>query len=256
MPILHNINICISAGKILALTGNSGAGKSMLCHMVLGLRHFCSSPFLHTGNIVFKGKDLLTMNQKEMLEIYRKDFAFIPQDPLMIFDPLLRVQQHMAQVLKICLGLSKAQAIETIFACMKKAGLQNQAHILSCYPSMLSRGTLQKLALVLALAKNPKMIIADEATSAMDNIAQTQLLSCLHRACTQQNIACILVTHHLGIAAQYADRIALIDEGKICEENSIQEFLRHPKHPKSRLLLQEICQLYACDNIDTETKSY
>lgn len=256
VPVLSNISLSLKCGHILALTGDSGVGKSMLCQTILGLKYFCAARYKHTGEILFQGTDLLKISDEDMLHIYRKDIAFIPQNPLMIFDPLRTVQQHMTQVLRICLNLDHNSAKHCLSDALEKAGLPNQAYILSCWPSMLSRGTLQRLALTLCLAKNPKFIIADEATSALDSISSAQLLHLLREFCTNKNISCLLVTHHLGIAAQFSDRIAVMDQGNICEENSIQEFLSHPHHEKSQTLLNQMRLLYPCDDIDIKSKCY
>lgn len=256
IPILGNISLSLKQGNILALTGDSGSGKSMLCHTILGLKHFCITGYECSGEIIFQSKNLLQANDEEMLQIYRKDIAFIPQNPLIIFDPLHTVQQHMIQVLRICLGLDHDAADKRMRNALEKAGLEAHMHLLSCYPAMLSRGTLQRLALALCLAKNPKIIIADEATSALDSISQAQLLSLLQDACVKENMSCLLVTHHLGIAVQFADRIAVMDQGHICEENSIEGFLHHPLHAKSRLLLKQTQLLYPCDDIDIKSKSH
>ncbi len=256
VSVLDHISLSLKRGHILALTGNSGAGKSMLCHTILGLKYFCAARYEHTGEIVFQGIDLLKTSDEDMLHIYRKDIAFIPQNPLMIFDPLRTVEQHMMQVLRICLNLDHDAAARRLGNALEKAGLVHQVYMLSCRPSMLSRGTLQRLALALCLAKNPKIIIADEATSALDSISSAQLLHFLRAFCTNENTSCLLVTHHLGIATQFADRIAIIDHGNICEENSIQEFLDHPRHEKSQTLLKQMRLLYPCDDIDIKSKSY
>lgn len=243
-PMLNNISLCLKEGEIFALTGNSGAGKSLLCHTILGLKHFCNTDFRQRGKIIFRGKNLLEASNREMQDLYRRQFFVLFQNPSAIFDPMLTVGRHMTEVLTICLELDQKTALLRLESALEKAGLPSDPRILSSPPSNLSRGTLQKLALALCLAKKPQFVIADEAVSALDCISQIQVLSSLIEICKENNSSCLFVTHHIGLASRFADRIAVIDKGTICEINSISEFLKNPQHPESQKLLKETRQLY------------
>lgn len=241
--LLHGVSLSLLEGQILALAGNSGAGKSLLCHAILGLEHFYAQSFNISGQIIYDNKNILMASPSEKLTLYRHHFAFLPQDPFSVFDPLQSVGKHIQQVLFYCRGFNASQALALMQDHLSMMGLTDRLEILHQRPCDLSRGMLQRLALALCLAKNPTVLIADEPTSALDTLSQDQVLAYLTQA-RRSGISCLLITHHLGVTARCAQRIAVMDCGEVCEEQTITDFFAAPHHAKSRELLANTGQLY------------
>lgn len=241
--LLQDVSIQLYPRELLAVVGNSGAGKSILCHSILGLKSFYHTPFSTSGEILYRGKNLLDESAQSKFWLYQHDFAFLPQDPLSIFDTLYTVQKHMIEVVSSCQHISHRAALSLIKNKLEYVGLSQTPHVLSAYPSMLSRGTLQRLALALCLSKEPRVLIMDEPTSALDAISQAEVLWHLAQI-VQKKIACLMVTHHLGVVAQIAHRIVVLDEGRICEEKPLNDFFSAAEHPTSKKILTGTQQLY------------
>lgn len=245
---VRGVNFEIRKGETLAIVGESGSGKSVTSSAIMGLLPKPQA-IIKSGQIVFEGKDLLKKSNKEMQKIRGKDISMIFQDPLSSLNPTMKIGNQMIEVLMKHQQLSKDKAIKRAIELLKQVGISSPEMRMQQYPHQFSGGMRQRVVIAIALACNPKLLIADEPTTALDVTIQAQILELLRQIQKETNCGIIFITHDLGVVANIADRVAVMYAGKIVEYGTVEEIFYQPKHPYTWGLLGSMPDL---DHTDEE----
>jgi peptide/nickel transport system ATP-binding protein len=233
-----DVSLAIAAGEVLGVVGESGAGKSVTGTAVLGL---LQPPATRTaGTIRLDGERIDTLPEPAMRALRGRHIGAVFQDPLTSLNPLLTVGRHLVQVLTTHLDLSKAEAWQRAERMLAEVGIPAPAARMRSYPHELSGGMRQRVVLALAFACEPRLVIADEPTTALDVSVQAQVIGVLKDLCEQRGTAVMLITHDMGVIAEAADRVAVLYAGRIVEVGAVAQVLRAPVHPYSRGLMASI----------------
>ena len=236
---VDGVNLTLAAGEVLGIVGESGCGKSLTALSILGLVPKPTGR-IASGEIIFKGKDLARGSDTEMNEIRGKDIAMIFQEPMTALNPVIKIGEQIAETIRVHEGLSRQAARQRALDLLERVGMSNPRQRIDQYPHELSGGMRQRVMIAIALACRPKILIADEPTTALDVTIQAQILALLKDLQRELGMAMILITHDLGVVAQVADRVAVMYAGRIVEEGTAIEVFEAPAHPYTRLLLSSI----------------
>ena len=239
---VDDVSFKVEAGQTLAIVGESGSGKSVTA---LSLMRLIPTPpgRIESGQILFEGQDLLKLDDEAMRAIRGNRIAMIFQEPMSSLNPALTVGLQIAEPVNIHQGKPWAEAYEVAKALLGKVSIPDAASRLHTYPHQYSGGMRQRTMIAMALACQPKLIIADEPTTALDVTVQAQILDLLKELTRETGAALILITHDLGVVARYADNVAVMYGGRIVEQASADELYAHPRHPYTRGLLASIPRL-------------
>jgi peptide/nickel transport system ATP-binding protein len=239
---VKGVSFSADPGEMLAIVGESGSGKSLTALGLMGLlpRHAKTG-----GQIRFDGRDLVGLREKELRHIRGRDIAMIFQEPMTSLNPVLTIGEQIVEVLRIHEDLSRRQARERAIALLDLVSIPEARRRIDEYPHQLSGGMRQRVMIAIAVACNPKLLIADEATTALDVTIQAQVLQLLDNLRAQLNMAVILITHDLGIVAQWADRVVVMYAGRKIEEGLPGEVFEKPYHPYTNGLLSASPRLKA-----------
>jgi ABC-type dipeptide/oligopeptide/nickel transport system ATPase component len=235
---LDGVNMDVKRGKITALAGGSGSGKSVLSLSVLGL--IDRPGFIKSGEIWFDGTNLRSLSEREIREIRGREIAMIFQEPSNALDPVMKVQKHMAEVMRYSGQRMGEKDMRQLFIeTLAGVGLRNPEQILESYPFELSGGMCQRVVVAMGLLSKSKILIADEPTSALDLTTQVSLLRELYKL-RDGGLTIILITHDLGVVAQMADYVYIIRDGQIVENADVYTIFKKPEHEYTKLLLAGI----------------
>ena len=238
--ILQGVSLEVRAGETLGVVGESGSGKSMTMLSALGLT---PAPGRMTrGSVRFDGRDVTNLTEKEWQTIRGKDIGIIFQEPIAVLNPAIRVGRQIAEPLMIHDGLSKKDALERAGELLAEVRVPDPIRRLDQYPHEFSGGMAQRVGIAMALACEPKLLIADEPSTALDVTVQGQILDLLAEVQARRNMAIILITHDLGVIAEAADRVLVMYGGQVVETASAHDVFLRPKHPYSRALLDTMPQ--------------
>ncbi|HEY6121078.1 MAG TPA: ABC transporter ATP-binding protein [Pyrinomonadaceae bacterium] len=240
---VDRVSFSLDRGELLGLVGESGCGKSITALSIMRL--IAPPGTIVAGEILFDGKDLLKLSDQQMREIRGDDIAMIFQDPMTSLNPVFTIGDQIAEALRLHRKLSRKQAREAAIEAMREVAIPDPARRVSDYPHQLSGGMRQRVMIAMALACNPKLLIADEPTTALDVTIQAQILELLNELRTNRELAVLLITHDLGVVAEVADRVAVMYTGRIVEESDVNELFLRPKHPYTEGLLQSVPKLTA-----------
>ena len=238
---VDGVNFYLDRGELLGLVGESGCGKSMTALSVMRL--IAPPGKIVEGEIFFDGKDLLKLSDAEMRQMRGDDIAMIFQDPMTSLNPVFTVGEQIAEALRLHRKLSKKEAKRAAIEAMREVAIPDPARRIDDYPHQLSGGMRQRVMIAMALACNPKLLIADEPTTALDVTIQAQILELLDDLRKQRELAVLLITHDLGVVAEVADRVAVMYTGRIVEESPVDELFARPKHPYTEGLLRSVPKL-------------
>jgi oligopeptide/dipeptide ABC transporter ATP-binding protein len=238
---VDGVSFYLDRGELLGLVGESGCGKSMTALSVMRL--IAPPGKIVGGEILFDGKDLLKFSDSEMRQMRGDDIAMIFQDPMTSLNPVYTVGEQIAEALRLHRKLSHKQARQAAIEAMREVAIPDPGRRASDYPHQLSGGMRQRVMIAMALACNPKLLIADEPTTALDVTIQAQILELLDDLRKQRELAVLLITHDLGVVAEVADRVAVMYTGKIVEESPVDELFARPKHPYTEGLLRSVPKL-------------
>ncbi|MCI6756514.1 MAG: ABC transporter ATP-binding protein [Lachnospiraceae bacterium] len=233
--VTDDISFHVNQGEILGIVGESGSGKSVSCLAVMGLLSR-NGAVLH-GKALYQGRDLLTIPEKELDKIRGNEISMVFQDALASLDPVLTVETQIAESLKKHLGMSRKEAAARALVMLEKAGIPDPAAVMKKYPHELSGGMRQRVMIAMALCCHPKLLIADEPTTALDVTIQAQIMQMIRRIRADLGMSVILITHDIGLVAQMADRVMVMYAGQIIEETDVYALYRNPMHPYTRMLL-------------------
>lgn len=226
-------------GETLALVGESGSGKSITSLSVMGLIPQPPGK-IEAGSIELNGKDLLKLSEREMMRVRGNDIAMIFQEPMTSLNPVFTVGEQIAETLMRHKKMSRKEALKKAVDLLKLVGFARAAEIVSEYPHQLSGGMRQRVMIAIAMSCDPKLLIADEPTTALDVTIQAQILDLMVEMKEKFNSSILLITHDLGVVAEVADRVMVMYGGQIVEQASVQELFNNPKHPYTNGLLGSI----------------
>ncbi|HDR7950894.1 TPA: ABC transporter ATP-binding protein [Bacillus toyonensis] len=227
---VRGVTFDLKKGETLAIVGESGSGKSVTSKALMGL--IPNPPGrIKNGEIVFDGRDLTKLTEKEMQQVRGKDIAMIFQDPMTSLNPTMTIGNQIMEGLIKHQGMSRGDARKVALELIDLVGIPNPEARLKQYPHQFSGGMRQRVVIAMALACNPKLLIADEPTTALDVTIQAQILELMKDIQQKTEAAIIFITHDLGVVANVADRVAVMYAGKVVEIGTVDEIFYNPKHP-------------------------
>ena len=233
---VDGVSFSVAPGETLAVVGESGCGKSVTSLSVLRL--IASPPGrIVEGSIRFQGQDLLELSERRMRDIRGNEISMIFQEPMTSLNPVLRIGSQITETLTLHRGLSKEAAVARAIEVLRLVGIPEPASRLDQYPHQFSGGMRQRVMIAMALACDPKLLIADEPTTALDVTVQAQILDLMRQLKARTGTAIILITHSLGVVAEMAQRVVVMYGGRKVEEAPVAALFARPRHPYTRALL-------------------
>ncbi|WP_164712577.1 ABC transporter ATP-binding protein [Methylobacterium currus] len=242
---VDGVSFAIGAGETLAIVGESGCGKSVTSMSILRL--LPEPPARIAGAIRFEGRDLLGLSEREMRRIRGNAISVIFQEPMTSLNPVLSVGRQIGETLRLHQGLSRKEAEERAVEMLALVGIPEPRRRVREYPHQLSGGMRQRVMIAIALACSPKLLIADEPTTALDVTIQAQILDLMRDLKRRVGAAIMLITHDLGVVAEVADRVVVMYAGRKVEEAAVRDLFRSPRHPYTRGLMGAVPRLGAAE---------
>lgn len=235
---VDGVTFSINPGETVALVGESGSGKSITSLSVLKL--IDKPGKIIEGKIIFNGKDLVPLTNKEMANIRGKEIAMIFQEPMTALNPVFTIGEQIIETIVKHKKISRKEAFHRAVQILKMVGFPRAEETMHEYPHQLSGGMRQRAMIAIAVSCEPKLLIADEPTTALDVTIQAQILNLLDEMKKKLNMAILLITHDLGVVAEHADRIMVMYGGQIVEDTYTDELFENPKHPYTKGLLESL----------------
>jgi oligopeptide/dipeptide ABC transporter ATP-binding protein len=238
---VDGVSLSLDAGQTLGLVGESGCGKSVTSLSVMRL---VGPPGrIVSGSVVFDGRDLLAVSDEEMRRVRGDDIAMIFQDPMTSLNPVYTVGNQIAEAVRLHQGAGRRAAWNRAVEMMELVAIPDPRRRAASYPYELSGGMRQRVMIAMALSCGPRLLIADEPTTALDVTIQAQILELLARLQREMHLALLLITHDLGVVAEVCDDVAVMYAGQIVEEGSVRQIFKEPSHPYTRGLLRSVPRL-------------
>ncbi len=234
---VRNVSFTVCEGEILAMVGESGCGKSVTAKAVMRLLDRTSAKCSDQSEVLFEGKDMLRLSRRELDRIRGKEISMVFQDPMTALDPTMSVGKQMAETIRKHTDHGRGEALRKAADLLRQVELPDPGDMLKRYPNELSGGQLQRVMIAMALSCDPKLLIADEFTTALDVTVQAEILDLLRKLQRERKLAILLITHDLGIVAGIADRVQVMYSGKIVERGTVDEIFNCPRHPYTAGLL-------------------
>ncbi|MCP3027909.1 ABC transporter ATP-binding protein [Halobacillus sp. A5] len=237
--IVNRLSLSIAKKQKYGIVGESGSGKSLTSVAIMNL--LADSLSVSEGQILFEEtQELTTLSNKEMMKIRGKDISIIFQEPMTALDPIFTIEYQISEVLKIHFNHSKKEMREMIISILKDVGIPRPESIMKSYPHELSGGMRQRVVIAMALICKPKLLIADEPTTALDVTIQAQILELMNELTEKYDTSILMITHDLGVINETCERVAVMYAGEVVEESSVDSLFSHPKHPYTQGLLKSI----------------
>src|SRR6056297_2242665 len=237
LPLVEGVSLDVIAGQTHGLVGESGSGKSVTAMAVLGLfdrRFFRTS----AERVAFAGRDILNLSERRMQAIRGSEISMIFQEPMSALNPVLTVGEQIMETLMVHQALSRQQARAEAVAMLDRVRIPAPEERLNDYPHLMSGGMRQRVMIAIAIACRPKLLIADEPTTALDVTIQAQILELLHDLQAELGMGILLITHDLGVVAGYAEEVSVMYSGRVVETGSVEQIFEHPLHPYTEGLLR------------------
>lgn len=235
---VDHVSFHVERGEVVCIVGESGCGKSVTSLSIMGL--LGKGGAVTDGSVLFDGKNLLTMTEKELDWVRGDEMSMIFQDPLTSLNPVFTVGSQITESIRTHMHLKKEEAHARAVRLLTQVGMPEPEKTMKKYPHMLSGGMRQRVMIAMALSCNPKLLIADEPTTALDVTIQAQIMRLLEKLRREKEMSVILITHDIGLVANAADWVIVMYAGQIVEEASVEELFRHPKHPYTQALLDTV----------------
>ena len=239
MNVVTDLSFDIDAGKSVALVGESGCGKSVTSLSLMRLLSRKSAE-VQAKAVEFDGRDLYKVHERDMWKIRGSDIAMIFQEPMTSLNPVTTIGKQLTETIRQHKGVSKKEAREKALAMLREVGIPEPEQRMREYPHQMSGGMRQRVMIAMALSCDPKLLIADEPTTALDVTIQAQILELISRCCKERNMALLLITHNMGIVAENADEVMVMYAGRIVEKAPVNEIFEKPMHPYTYGLLRAI----------------
>ena len=231
--VLHDVSLTVQTGRKLALVGESGSGKTVLAQGIMRLNPLVS----FEGRLKFDSNDLLTQSERALQKLRGREIGMVFQEPMTALNPVMRVGAQIAEVLTLHLGLDKKQAWARAVELLAETGIREPEQKAFAYPFQLSGGQRQRAMIAMAVAVEPKLLIADEPTTALDVAVQAQILDLLARLQQAHNMTMLYITHDLNLVRRFADDVAVMRGGRIVETGAAAKVFAHPRHEYTQMLL-------------------
>jgi oligopeptide/dipeptide ABC transporter ATP-binding protein len=239
---VDGVSFAIKPGEVVAIVGESGSGKSVTAMTLMGLTRSPNATF--EGRAMFEGRDLISASDDELRKVRGAGIAMVFQDPMSSLDPVHRIGKQIVEQIRVHdKSVSKAQALDRAADLMERVGIPRARERLDSYPHEFSGGMRQRVMIAMALSNEPKLLLADEPTTALDVTIQAQILDELRQLRGETGAAIILVTHDLGVVADIADRIVVMYAGRVVEQGTLDEIFYDPQHPYTWGLLGSITRI-------------
>jgi len=242
LPALSNVNLKIGKGQVLGVVGESGCGKSMTA---LSIMKLIPSPpgKIDSGNILFEGKDLVALDEKQMEKIRGKEIAMIFQEPMSSLNPVVPVGKQIVETIQVHERMPKAEANRRALEMIKKVGIPMPEKVFRSCPHQLSGGMRQRIMIAMALVCKPALLICDEPTTALDVTIQAQILKLILDLRDETGTSVLLITHDMGVISEVAEMVAVMYTGEVVEYTNTKELFTHPLHPYTIGLMDSIPRL-------------
>ena len=235
---VDHISFYVDQGEVVCIVGESGCGKSVTSLSIMGL--LGRGGTVMDGSVLFDGRNLLTMTEKELDQIRGDELTMIFQDPLTSLNPVFSVGSQITETIRTHMHLSRDEAGKRALELLVQVGMPDAEKVMKKYPHTLSGGMRQRVMIAMAIACNPRLLIADEPTTALDVTIQAQIMKLLRELQQQKNMSMILITHDIGLVANTADRVLVMYAGQIIEEAAVEELFANPQHPYTQALLNTV----------------
>jgi peptide/nickel transport system ATP-binding protein len=235
---VDGVSFDLTAGKILCVVGESGSGKSMCAHALMGL--LPDNIIREAGEILFEGQNLLTLDEDKWLGLRGRHIAMVFQEPMTALNPLMRIGDQIAEMFEAHGLLTPKQRKQKALSLLHEVGLPDPKASMRAYPHQLSGGQRQRAMIAMALALEPAVLVADEPTTALDVTTQAQILKLIRDLQRRRNMAVMFITHDFGVVADIADRVVVLQHGKVVEQGTADDVLLRPQHPYTRALLAAV----------------
>ena len=242
IPAVDGIDFHIHEGESLGVVGESGCGKSVTARSIMRLVPQPPARIME-GRVLWRGTDLLTLNSRQMRAIRGKDISMILQDPMTNLNPVFTAGEQIAEAIRLHLGVKKKEAMDETIEMLKIVGIPSPEKRVKDYPHQLSGGMRQRVMIAMALSCNPRLVIADEPTTALDVTIQAQILELIAKLKEKLKMAVMLITHNLGLVAEATQRVIVMYTGQIVEEADVLTLFSQPLHPYTKGLLKSIPRL-------------
>ncbi|MFH1141144.1 MAG: ABC transporter ATP-binding protein [Chloroflexota bacterium] len=239
---VDGISYDLQAGETLGLVGESGCGKSVSALSVMGLIPWPPGKVVG-GEILFNGEDLRKYDAAAMRRVRGKEITMVFQEPMTCLNPVLTIERQITETMELHLGMDRQTAVKRALELIQMVGIPDAERRIKQYPHQFSGGMRQRVMIAMALSCNPKLIFADEPTTALDVTIQAQILELMQSLCKQFGTALIIITHNLGVVARYSDRVNVMYAGKLIERGTSRDIYNRPKHPYTLGLLHSVPRL-------------
>jgi peptide/nickel transport system ATP-binding protein len=236
---VDGVDMSIDAGETLCVVGESGCGKSVTAKTVMKLIDMPPGKIV-AGQVLWQGRDLVPMDDAGMRQIRAKEIAIIFQEPMTSLNPVYTIGEQIAESVRLHEGLSRAEAMNRAVEMMKLVRIPTPERRVRDYPHQFSGGMRQRVMIAIALACNPKLLIADEPTTALDVTIQAQILDLMQELKDRLGMAVMLITHAMGVVAEVAQRVVVMYAGKVVEEATVEQLFANPRHPYTQGLIRSI----------------
>ncbi|WP_078548112.1 ABC transporter ATP-binding protein [Litchfieldia alkalitelluris] len=239
IPAVDGVDIAINKGETVALVGESGSGKSITSLSIMGLVPSPAGKIVD-GEILLDGKNLVNLSEKELCKVRGNDISMIFQEPMTSLNPVLTIGEQITEVLTYHQKMSKNEAVKKAIELLEMVGFSRAAEIINDYPHRLSGGMRQRVMIAIAMSCNPKLLIADEPTTALDVTIQAQILDLMKEVSRKFDTSILLITHDLGVVSEIAERVVVMYGGQVVEEASTDDLFEEPLHPYTLGLMNSV----------------
>lgn len=234
--ILEDVSFSVKAGKCLGILGESGSGKSMTTKAILGL---LNRDFQISGSATFEGKDLLQMGDGDLRTLRGSAIGMILQNPMTCFDPLYKIGNQIYETFDAHGIYPRNQYKEEAIKILDKMRIHDPEGVLQKFPHQLSGGMLQRVMIGIAMSMNPRLLICDEPTTAIDSITQYEIIKEFQRIKAESNVGMLFITHDVSVISHIADEVIVLNKGKLVDHGSFSDILKNPKDPYTKLLIEK-----------------
>lgn len=239
--VVHDLSFSLKEGEILGIVGESGSGKSMTAMAIAGL--LSRKDMEKKGEIFYGGKNLLTCPRKELRQIQGKEISMIFQEPMTSLNPVQKIGKQVEEVLKIHTDLSKEERYQKVLTILEEVELNNPEEICKKYPHELSGGMRQRVMIASAMIMTPKILIADEPTTALDVTVQAQIITLLKELCRKRKTSILFISHDLSLVRQLCERVLVMQNGYLVEQGAVDDIFGNPKEAYTKQLIEAIPKL-------------